>query len=129
MYGTDAPPDGCVHTKVIQSNRAESLDLKLNDKIYRIIETPIFSKAGNVVGYVHRAYDITAQKRAEQQLRESRDQFETIFTKFPIGILIVDLHNGKILNANDYFCEMLNYSKAELTALTFYDITHPDDRQ
>jgi PAS domain S-box-containing protein len=127
LHGTSVPPAECVHAKVVHSNHVEETEVSRYGRIYHIVETPLFSKKGHIVGYTHSAYDITEQKQAEQLMKESREKFETIFTKFPIGILIANLGSGEILDANDYFCEMLNYSKAELTKLTIYDITHPDD--
>ena len=35
--------------------------------------------------------------------------------------------DGRFLEVNDSLCEIVGYSAAELTALTFQDITHPDD--
>jgi PAS domain S-box-containing protein len=127
FHGTSIPPPECVHAKVIHSNHVEETEVIRNGKVYHVVETPIFSKKGRIVGYVHSAYDITEQKEYETKIREEREKFKTIFTQFPIGILVVNLVSGEILDANTYFCEMLNYSKPELTKLTIYDITHPDD--
>jgi PAS domain S-box-containing protein len=127
LHGTSVPPEICVHTKVLHSNHVEAVEIIRGQRVYHVVETPLFSKIGHIVGYIHSAYDITEQKEAERLMKEARDKFETIFTQFPIGIIVTNLDNSNILDANNYFCEMLNYSKTEITNLNIYDITHPDD--
>jgi PAS domain S-box-containing protein len=127
LHGTTVPPEICVHTKVLHSNHVESVEVTRGKQIYHVVETPLFSKKGHIVGYIHSAYDISEQKEAERMMKEARDKFETIFTKFPIGILVVSLETGRILDANNYLCDMLNFSKTEIISQNIYDITHPDD--
>lgn len=127
FHGITNPPPECVHAKVLHSQHVETVEVVRGTRMYHVVETPLFSKKGHIVGYIHSAYDITEQKKQERMMREEREKFETIFTKFPIGILVANLGSGEILDANTYFCEMLNYAKTELIKLTIYDITHPDD--
>jgi PAS domain S-box-containing protein len=127
LHGTSSPPPECVHAKVVHTNHVAETEIVRKGRVYHVVETPMFSKTGNIVGYIHSAYDITSEKEAEIKMREEREKFETIFTQFPIGILVSDLESGAILDVNKYFCEMLNYSKQELLAQTVYDITHVDD--
>jgi len=35
--------------------------------------------------------------------------------------------NGRLLFANQKFCEMLGYTESELVGKTIFAITHPDD--
>ena len=48
----------------------------------------------------------------------------------PIGMAVVNLSDdvGRFLEVNPALCTMLGYSREELTALTFGDLTHPEDR-
>jgi PAS domain S-box-containing protein len=70
--------------------------------------------------------DLTEHKRAELALRESEERFRKFFEEAPIGISVVDL-DGKFLEVNKTYCEMLGYHEQELNQLTFAAITHPDD--
>lgn len=47
--------------------------------------------------------------------------------QFTIGCAQANLVSGQYAFVNRAFCDMLGYSRAELMAMTFYDITHPDD--
>ena len=51
-----------------------------------------------------------------------------LFEYSPIGIAFV-APDGRWLKVNDALCKLVGYSEAELLALTFLDITHPDDLQ
>lgn len=70
--------------------------------------------------------DITARKRAEEQLRESERRFRSTFENAAVGIAHVAL-DGTWLIVNERLCEITGYTREELLARTFQDITHPDD--
>jgi PAS domain S-box-containing protein len=60
-----------------------------------------------------------ARQRAEELLR-------AVFNQAAIGIAIADLE-GRFLEANERFCEILGYASEELRDLTFRELAHPDD--
>jgi diguanylate cyclase (GGDEF)-like protein/PAS domain S-box-containing protein len=70
--------------------------------------------------------DVTERKRTEDALREARDRFRSIFDHAPIGVAMVSLE-GRYLQVNRSLCEILGYTEEELQALTWQEITHPDD--
>jgi diguanylate cyclase (GGDEF)-like protein/PAS domain S-box-containing protein len=70
--------------------------------------------------------DVTERKRTEDALREMRDRFRSIFDHAPIGVAMVSLQ-GRYMQVNGSLCEILGYTEQELQALTWQEITHPDD--
>ncbi len=72
------------------------------------------------------ALDITDRKQYEEALRQSQAQCKATFEQAAVGIAHVGL-DGRWLRVNQKLCEIVGYSVAELTELTFQDITHPDD--
>ncbi|MFC6663429.1 PAS domain S-box protein [Deinococcus multiflagellatus] len=52
--------------------------------------------------------------------------FAAMFRGSPIGMALVSLQGG-FMTVNEALCRMLGYAQAELLALTFQDITHPED--
>ena len=70
--------------------------------------------------------DITARKAAEDALRESEARFRGIFENAAVGMARVAL-DGSWLEVNDQLCEITGYTRDELLAKTFQDITHPGD--
>lgn len=71
-------------------------------------------------------YDITLRKQAEEALLESEARFRTTFAGAPIGISLVDL-NGRLLESNRVFQQMLGYSPEEIDHMAFCKLSHPED--
>ena len=66
------------------------------------------------------------KKQAEERLRESEKRFANAFENAPIGMALVST-DGQMFKVNQALCDFLGYSEEELTALSFQNITHPDD--
>ena len=63
---------------------------------------------------------------ADRDLRASEARFRSYFELPLIGIAITSPEKGW-LEVNARLCEMLGYTKDELMAMTWAEITHPDD--
>ena len=72
------------------------------------------------------ALDITAQKEAQEALAASELRFRTAFENAPIGMALMDAE-GQTVQVNEAISSLLGYSKEELLATTFRELTHPDD--
>jgi PAS domain S-box-containing protein len=70
--------------------------------------------------------DISERKRIERALQESEERFRLTIDEAPVGMALVAL-DGRFVRVNRALCEIVGYSAAELTGLTFQAITHPDD--
>ena len=70
--------------------------------------------------------DVTDLKASEASLRESEERFRTTFENAAVGIAHVGL-DGAWLRVNRRLSEIVGYTRDELLARTFQDITHPDD--
>ncbi|MBI4800422.1 MAG: PAS domain S-box protein, partial [Desulfarculus sp.] len=71
--------------------------------------------------------DITEQRRAEDALKQSEERFRATFEQAAVGMAHCG-PQGRFLRVNQRFCDFLGYSQEELRALTFPDITHPEER-
>ena len=63
---------------------------------------------------------------AKEELRRSNEMLKATFEEAAIGIGLADLE-GRFVDANRRFAEILGYSRAEMLALGLLDITHPED--
>jgi len=70
--------------------------------------------------------EIGARNRTEAALRESEARFRGTFENAAVGIALV-APDGRWLQVNAVLCSMTGYSKEELLARTYADITHPAD--
>ncbi|MHC4132057.1 MAG: PAS domain-containing protein [Planctomycetota bacterium] len=66
--------------------------------------------------------DITERKETEEQLRESEEKYRTQFNSIPNGIVISDM-NGRILDANQPYQDMLGYTLDELKEMNYQQFT------
>jgi PAS domain S-box-containing protein len=78
---------------------------------------------------VERAWAHIERVRAEEALRESREQLEAIAAHAAVGIAQVDLQ-GRFVLVNDRQCEILGRTREELLRgeVRMLDVTHPDER-
>jgi PAS domain S-box-containing protein len=88
--------------------------------------SPLRDEAGEVVGASKIARDITAIIRAEQALKASEEKFRSVFESAVVGVGRISL-DGRFIEVNAAYADILGYSREELLALRFVDITHPDD--
>ena len=70
--------------------------------------------------------DVTERKQAEEALRESKEELQTIYNGMVDGVLIAT-EARKFVHANMAICNMLGYSENELLSISIDDI-HPKDR-
>jgi two-component system, cell cycle sensor histidine kinase and response regulator CckA len=70
--------------------------------------------------------DLSARRGTEEALRQSEERFRSAFQYAPIGMSVVDTE-GRFLQVNGALCDMVGYTAEELLAMSFQDITHPED--
>ncbi len=71
--------------------------------------------------------EIKIRQKAEDDLLESTEKLHLIIDTSPFGICTVD-SLGNFITTNLAYEQMLDYSKEELKGLSFFDVTHPDNR-
>jgi PAS domain S-box-containing protein len=88
---------------------------------------------GEFLGSIAISVDLTERKRAEEELRQAQEtlraseiRFRGAFETVAQGMALVSL-DGHFLQVNESLCQMLGYDEAELLAIDFQRITHPDD--
>lgn len=69
------------------------------------------------------------QCRISDMLRDSEEEFRTMFELASTSKAQVDPATGRFLRVNQKFCKMLGYSVKELLDLDVSQITHPEDRE
>jgi PAS domain S-box-containing protein len=70
--------------------------------------------------------EIEERRRTEETLRKSEERMRLFFERQITGLAITSPKKGW-LQVNDTLCEMLGYTREELTRLTWAELTHPDD--
>lgn len=66
--------------------------------------------------------DITERKKAEEKLVKSEELFSGAFHASPAGILITRIADGKIIDANESFLQMFEFSREEVIEHTSIEL-------
>ncbi|MBW7456515.1 PAS domain S-box protein [Paenibacillus sepulcri] len=69
--------------------------------------------------------DLTERQQIEKADKQIEERFRTVFNYAAAGIALIDI-NGRFLEANYSFCDILGYTESELAELRFHGILHPD---
>src|SRR5208282_706830 len=73
-------------------------------------------------GWVATHDDITEQRRAEQELAETKRFLDSIIANIPIAVVVKDANTRKFILANRAFAAMLDLSQNDLLGKTVFDI-------
>lgn len=68
------------------------------------------------------------RRRAMAQLQERESRLSAIFSQVAVGIVLADL-DGRILSANQRFCEIVGRTADEIRSLRAENMTHPEDAE
>lgn len=83
--------------------------------------TPIYEN-NEVSGAVVVFSDVTERQNSENKLRQSEERYRAMFESSRVGMALCDLQ-GKLLDVNQGYLDIIGYTAAEAQALTYWDIT------
>jgi PAS domain S-box-containing protein len=86
--------------------------------------TLIRDEEGNALYWLGVQYDITEQKRTEEELRQSEERFKVLSQEVVEGIILSE--NGRIIDANRSVTEMFGYRLEELIGKDAIELTPPE---
>jgi two-component system, cell cycle sensor histidine kinase and response regulator CckA len=90
------------------------------------IASTLIEENGKATGVLGIVSDVSEQNRTNEALLQSERRFRGSFESASIGMAIVAT-DGRFLEINHAFCELLGYDAETMIARTFQQITHPDD--
>jgi len=116
--------------EAIKTGKSYNLEIKITTAKGKELWTRVIGHAEFENGVCKRLYgtfqDIDSQKRMREEFEIGEQQFRSAFENATIGMALVSL-DGNWMKVNHVMCDMLGYTREELTGLSFQQITHPDD--
>jgi len=95
--------------------------------VVRASGRPIF-EGGVFRGYRGASTDITAQRQAEQKLRERDTEFANLFRRHPLPMWIHEPGTLRFLDVNDAMCTTYGYTREEFSRLTALVLRTPEQQ-
>ena len=89
--------------------------------------TSVRDAAGTIRYRLIYATDSSARRRVEEAGRDSEARFRATFEQAAVGIAHLDL-GGRVLRANDRYCEITGYRREDLIRRRAQDLVVPADR-
>jgi PAS domain S-box-containing protein/putative nucleotidyltransferase with HDIG domain len=115
LHGTVCPFVECPHEQMLLTIKPVTKEIfEANLGIYlEVTISPIVDVDGTLIGSVHIAKNITDRKQAEVLLKESEEQFRSIFEN-SVDAIFLTVPDGTILAANPEACRMFGRSEQEI---------------
>jgi len=70
---------------------------------------------------------VAERDKSKRQLADSERRFRTVFEQAAVGVALVDSSTGQFLRVNQRYADIVGYAPTQMCALTFQEITHPED--
>ncbi len=118
--------------KTLTGERWETVEIEIQhrDKTSRTVlwnSATLFEPDGKTpLATIAQGQDISERKQVETELRKSREAFKEYFEMGSIGMCITSPEKGW-LEVNERLCQMMGYTKEELSQHTWSELTHADD--
>ncbi|PDV97224.1 PAS domain S-box protein [Candidatus Chloroploca asiatica] len=71
---------------------------------------------------------LSSEEQLLDELRASEERFRASFEQAAVGMSHIR-YDGLIMRVNQRYCDIVGYTKDELTRLTLHDFAHPDDNE
>ena len=129
VHNTDHPPMACPYNSLLEDGKPHQAEIydEAHNLWHSVNVTPLYDDNGELIGSIHISRDITHQKRVEQALRESQEQYRRLSEAAMEGIL---LSRGTTIRlTNQALADMLGHTVDQLEGLDFLKFVAPVDQK
>jgi PAS domain S-box-containing protein len=124
----DSVCDNCPVRKAMSSGQPEHAVMQRPDgSTWSLGGYPLRDKENSITGAMEITYEISELVSVEDELRQSRELYQTVFESATDAFLILDT-NLDIIDVNPSACNLYGYTCGEMHGMPLKDIVHPDRR-
>jgi PAS domain S-box-containing protein len=119
VHGLDHPPGYCPHSLVLQDGKTHEAEIYEESlgRDFLVTCSPLQDANGKVVGAVHVAKNITAQKRAEKELDQYRSHLEQLVSERTAALLEVNTQLNREIAQHEQTGKARRESEARFRAI------------
>jgi diguanylate cyclase (GGDEF)-like protein/PAS domain S-box-containing protein len=107
--------------RIMQSGMSEEFEeryvVKGQEVIVHTFKSPLKDDKGKTIGIFGIFWDVTAHKKAKEEMRESEQRYRTIFEQSADAVVIIDSQSGVLVDFNDKAHNQLGYTRDEFKNL------------
>ena len=92
-------------------------------QIFDIIKVPMFYPDGRRKGLVEVGFNITERKKAEEELRATKEFYQVLCDSLNDAVFVDDAKTGKIIYVNRRMCEMYGYNYEEALTVAIGELS------
>ncbi|MEA1928993.1 MAG: PAS domain S-box protein [Candidatus Auribacterota bacterium] len=124
-------PYPCITLKAFRDGKVHEHDTQVVSKAGEIIyfhstaNVTLRDTGGEPIAVLEISRDITEQKQAEEELRESEERFRKIFNSTQ-DCIFIETPEGYIVDVNQAACSLLGYTRDELLKMRVGDVVPPE---
>lgn len=123
LFNRNQPCDNCETFITLKTNKSHFWEWTGPDgRDYEVFDYPFVDADGSTL-ILEMGIDVTEKKEMGIELKESEEKYRTLFHSARDAIYILNVLNGKIVDANKSACELYGYSREEFLEKTIYDIS------
>lgn len=100
----------------------------LGEAFLETICVPSWDEIGNLEHIIVVQVDITAHKRAQQELARKERRYRALFEQSNDAVFLLSL-DGRVFDSNQRALDLTGYTREELTSLYCYELVTPDQRE
>lgn len=128
IHPEDRPEVQSVYEALFQNNKPCNHEYRLvspDGKIRWIQDRcfPIENENGEVYRFARIAEDITERIALYTLIRENEERYRCMFEENHAVMLLIDPHDGTVVDANPAACEFYGYDRSSLTRMSITDMT------
>ena len=123
VHGTSSRIFDCPFSRMIETKKRESMELKVNGRTMKILVDPILDAQGEIEGAVHLMTDITQQKKIEKIRHVQYNIAHSVATSDSLKDFLetVQKELNTIMEAENFFVGFYNSESHTLASPVYFD--------